>query len=148
MQAFQLFNFLHPENTLRVRGHAPIAAWGKADGADFRAVRHGGALKLLGEEAADECTQSGENREIVILAVKRGFCHGVELERRRAAVHHVIEEEVVQGICAEGILRALGQFPLFRGDEFGGDRRIQNIFDDGHDFAAQSAARVTHEMPL
>ena len=44
----------------------------------------------------------------------------------------------MQGICAEGILRALGQFPLFGGDEFGGDRRIQNIFDDGHDFAANN----------
>ena len=59
MLAFELLDLLHPEDALRVRGHAPIAARGKADRTDLRAVRHGGALELLGEEAADERAQGG-----------------------------------------------------------------------------------------
>ena len=147
MLAFELLDLLHPEDALRVRGHAPIAARGKADRTDLRAVRHGGALELLGEEAADERAQGGENRVVGVLSVKRGLGQWVELERGRAAVHHVIEEEIVQGIRAQGVLRALGQLARLGGDQLGGDRRIEDILHDRGDFAAELCARVADEMP-
>ena len=81
------------------------------------------------------------------MPVKRGLGQREEFERGSAAIHHVIEEEIVQGIRAQGVLRALSQLARLGWDQLGGDRRIEDILHDRGDFAAELCARVADEMP-
>ena len=102
----------------------PAAARGEADGGDLRAVRHGGALELLGEEAANERAQRGEDRFPAVHGFKCLQSQREDLFGAGAAVHHMPEEEVVQLICAEGVLGLLRDFAVLAGDQLRGNGRV------------------------
>ena len=113
----QTVGLVHPQRHLHVRRHVPAAARGEAHAGHLRAIRHGGTLELLGEEAADKRAQRGEDRLPAVHAVKRLQSQRKDLFGAGAAVHHVPEEEVVQLIRAEGFLGFLRDFAVLTGDQ-------------------------------
>ena len=90
-----------------IAGHAPVSARGEGDVADARAIWNTVSLELLGKEAADEHLIPLLNRGVIIVPVKGVFRGADDLFLACAAAEHMVEEEIVQLVGADDVLRYL-----------------------------------------
>lgn len=84
----------------------------EADRPHLGAVGHAVALELLGKEAPEEGFQLGLHARFAVYAMKRLHGQHLQLPGRRAAVHQMVEEKIMQGIVAQNVLGALLEFSL------------------------------------
>ena len=123
--------FLHPLGVHRVGGHLPVAPRGEGERTDFRSVREAGAFELLGKEALVEVFQPFEDGLPVVVAAQRMEGQPEYFPGGESPPDGVVKEEVVKFIGAHQVLGFLGDLSLLRGEEFRGDRGVQNVPEDG-----------------
>ena len=100
-------DFLHKRVRLGVARHAPVSARGEGDIADARAVRNAVSLELLRKEAADEDVVPFFDRRVVIVPVEGVLREADDLLPASSATQEVVEEEIVQLVGADPVIRPL-----------------------------------------
>ena len=124
---------------MSVGGHPPVASRREADRADLWTVRYAGAFELLGEESLQKESEPLFELLAAVYSVKRAAGHEHELIGRSAEALEMIEEEIVNLVGAEGILRLLGYLAAAVG-------RKQLGADGGCEYLAQNLAQLAASL--
>ena len=109
----KIFTFAQPSGSLRVGGHAPVAARTERDATHFGAIGHAATFELLTEETAVERLQPMEyglcveRRYVAATAVECAKGEPIDFGWREGVAQGVKKEEVVEFVGTNEVFGAL-----------------------------------------